>query len=52
MASARVWSGVSVIGWYAWAAWTLATNVVGNLYPVMLQRYTRMRLERIERLRR
>lgn len=41
-----------VIGWYAWAMWTAATNVVGNLYPVMLQRYTRARLSKIRRVRR
>ena len=43
---------VVVIGWYAWAVWTAATNVIGNLYPVLLQRYTRARLDRLRRLRR
>ena len=41
-----------VIGWHAWAIWTGVTNVVGNLYPALLQRYTRARLSRIRRLRR
>jgi hypothetical protein len=43
---------VTVIGWHAWAIWTAVTNVVGNLYPALLQRYTRGRLSRIRRLRR
>lgn len=43
---------VLVIGWYAWAIWTAVTNVIGNLYPILLQRYTRARLDRLRRLRR
>jgi hypothetical protein len=35
------------IGWDIWAAWTIVTNLLGNFYPVMLQRYTRARLARI-----
>lgn len=35
------------IGWHGWAAWSIATNVIGNLYPVLLQRYTRARLARL-----
>ena len=34
-------------GWYGWAAWSIASNIVGNLYPVLLQRYTRARLARL-----
>jgi hypothetical protein len=43
---------VLVIGWHVWAVWTAVTNVIGNLYPVLLQRYTRARLVRLPRLRR
>ena len=32
------------IGWSYLAAWSIVTNIVGNLYPVFLQRYTRARL--------
>ena len=35
------------VGWYGWAAWTMASNAIGNLYPVLLQRYTRDRLARL-----
>ena len=35
------------IGWNGWAAWTIATNIVANLYPILLQRYTRGRLARL-----
>ena len=33
------------IGWHGWAFYLTAGNVVVNLYPVLLQRYTRARLE-------
>ena len=32
------------IGWSGWAIYLTAGNVVVNLYPVLLQRYTRARL--------
>jgi hypothetical protein len=32
------------IGWHGWAAYLLAGNIIVNLYPIMLQRYTRARL--------
>lgn len=35
------------IGWRGWACFLLAGNVVVNLYPILLQRYTRSRLEAI-----
>lgn len=31
-------------GWWAFAGWLLLTNVVANVYPMMLQRYNRARL--------
>jgi hypothetical protein len=37
------------IGWIDWAAWLALTNVAANLYPALVQRYTRGRLERITR---
>lgn len=36
------------IGWYGWAAGLTASNLVFNLYPVLLQRYTRCRIARID----
>ena len=32
------------IGWTGWAIYLAAGNVVVNLYPVLLQRYTRARI--------
>jgi hypothetical protein len=40
------------IGWLGWAAWSIVTNLIGNLYPVLLQRYTRARLLRLREYRR
>jgi hypothetical protein len=40
-------------GWWALLSWLLLTNVVANVYPIMLQRHNRARLspvlERLER---
>jgi len=35
------------IGWHAWAIYLGAANVLANLYPVLLQRYTRARIYRL-----
>ncbi len=35
------------IGWAGWAAWLAVTNIGANLYPTMLQRYSRARVMRI-----
>ena len=35
------------IGWYGWALAITAGNVVFNLYPILLQRYNRCRIERL-----
>lgn len=35
------------IGWLGWAAWLAVGNVLVNLYPVLLQRYTRARIDRV-----
>lgn len=35
------------VGWYDWLVWTSLTNIVANLYPILLQRYTRARLARL-----
>ena len=32
------------IAWYGWATWLIATNIAGNLFPALVQRYTRARL--------
>lgn len=37
------------IGWFGWAVYLGVGNVVVNLYPVLLQRYTRSRLYRASR---
>ncbi len=34
----------ATIGWDGWAAYLFLGNVVVNVYPIMLQRYTRARL--------
>jgi len=36
------------IGWYGWAAALTAGNLLFNLYPALLQRYTRCRIARID----
>lgn len=35
------------IGWHGWAVWHGATNLVLNLWPILLQRYTRGRILRV-----
>jgi hypothetical protein len=35
------------IGWHGWAAYLGIGNVLVNLYPVLLQRYTRSRIARL-----
>jgi len=35
------------IGWYGWAAFLTIGNLLVNLYPILLQRYTRARLYRL-----
>ena len=35
------------IGWTAWAVWLAGTNIGANLYPTMLQRYSRARVMRL-----
>lgn len=35
------------IGWHGWAVYLGLGNVLTNLYPVLLQRYTRSRLHRV-----
>lgn len=39
----------SSIGWQGWAIYLSAGNVVVNVYPILLQRYTRSRIDRIFR---
>ncbi|MBM2840851.1 MAG: hypothetical protein HW412_1379 [Bacteroidetes bacterium] len=38
----------AVIGWYFWSVYLLVANIAVNLYPVLLQRYSRARLLRLE----
>ena len=38
------------IGWESWAVWLAGTNVGANLYPIMLQRYSRARVMRLVKL--
>lgn len=38
------------IDWESWAVWLAGTNVGANLYPMMLQRYSRARVLRLARL--
>ncbi len=40
------WYATSV-GWYGWAVFLTAGNIVFNLYPVLLQRYTRVRIAQL-----
>jgi Glycosyl-4,4'-diaponeurosporenoate acyltransferase len=35
------------IGWYGWAVYLAAANGLANLYPILLQRYTRARIHRL-----
>jgi hypothetical protein len=35
------------LGWHGWALYLSAGNVVVNLYPILLQRYTRARLHAV-----
>lgn len=34
------------IGWNGWAAYLAIANVFANVYPILLQRYTRARMQR------
>ena len=38
------------IGWTTWAIWLGGSNIGANLYPTMLQRYSRARVLRLARL--
>ena len=38
------------IGWTLWAIWLAGSNIGANLYPTMLQRYSRARVLRLARL--
>ena len=38
------------IGWSVWAVWLAGSNIGANLYPMMLQRYSRARVLRLARL--
>lgn len=40
------------IDWVDWAAWLAITNLAANLYPALVQRYTRARLQPIALRRR
>ena len=35
------------IGWAIWAVWLAGSNIGANLYPIMLQRYSRARVMRL-----
>jgi hypothetical protein len=37
------------IGWDGWAWYLFVANVAANVYPILLQRYTRTRLARLRR---
>ena len=41
-----------LVGWTGWMLWFTVTNLVVNLYPILLQRYTRGRIWRISTHRR
>jgi hypothetical protein len=44
--TATVFAGAALVGrWFDLAGWLMLFNVLFNAYPVMLQRYNRMRLE-------
>lgn len=38
------------IGWTLWAIWLAVSNIGANLYPTMLQRYSRARVLRLSRI--
>jgi hypothetical protein len=40
-------AGMLSLGWIDAALWILLFNIVFNGYPVMLQRYNRLRLQRL-----
>lgn len=40
------------LGWEIWAIWMAGSNVGANLYPIMLQRYSRARVMRLVKLAR
>lgn len=35
------------IGWHGWAWYLFVANVLANVYPILLQRYTRARIARL-----
>jgi hypothetical protein len=37
------------IGWHLWAVWLAGSNIGANLYPTMLQRYSRARVLRLSK---
>lgn len=37
------------IGWHGWAVYFFGANIAFNVYPILLQRYTRARISRLER---
>jgi hypothetical protein len=39
------------IGWRGWATYLATANIFMNLYPILLQRYTRARISRVARRR-
>ena len=43
VSAAFAWS----LGWHGWAVYLTAGNVVVNVYPILLQRYTRSRLRAV-----
>lgn len=46
VAAGYAWS----IGWHAWAIWLAGANIGANLYPALLQRYSRARVMRLARI--
>ena len=38
------------LGWESWTVWLAGTNVGANLYPIMLQRYSRARVMRLVKI--
>ena len=45
VSTAYAWS----VGWHGWAVYLAAGNILVNFYPIVLQRYTRGRIERLLR---
>jgi hypothetical protein len=41
----NVGHAILFIGWHGWACYLSVGNVLVNLYPILLQRYTRGRLQ-------